>query len=596
MSDATISLVREKLGEVPVRLLRATVAGLAISISGLASLIAVGAEIPGMSQRVTQQLSGLPFASLALLIAVVAAELAIPRLPRLGAIATGTTAAIALVALLVRLSESIESLEVGTVAQTLADSGVAKWAVLLLSVVGFATYLVLLTSFASDKTRSKRRQPTRPFDPLPSQDAFVHAALERCREQETAGFKLIPITGRWGDGKSYLVSLLETELRRQSIDSIRVNVWQSETDLRFYQSLLRDVYGTDTFTRKFGWLRKPIGVALSSVMRWKPTNLKFGVFSSSAEITMRHEPPALPYAQALKRDLQARYRSDRPTLAIIVDEIDRATPIAAQTALTVLRRAFDEPGVVVVLAYAEAHVHFNCFNPARGMLDDIRGSMMSVIDQERRLELASSTSPQLSADSGVVQSVAHIMGGGLSEWIQEAPDGRELAGLPRVADRVQVELGIRTDLELLGRYLAWSPARQHSLQQRAAEKLLHGPKLSVPPVTPDDVARLLRCTDAFREIAPLVEVESESDQGPGGVGRQDVLIRAAIRSLAETVFSEDHVPPPIRHLKNTIDELMPTLVRDRASRSAGVVTLVELAVIVAGLYVMAQYKAAGSGE
>lgn len=482
-------------------------------------------------------------------------------------------------------------------------ASVFGWAIGALAVLAGCKLALLVITFSSDRLADRRQAPSLRTGvlPLPGQEAFATKVAARCRVCEPAGFKLVPIVGRWGDGKSYILSLIEDDLERSGISVLRVNVWQSETDPRFYESLVRDLYATEPFTRRFGWLRRPFGIALTDVIRWRPSSLKVGLLQSEVEVTLAHQPPALPYARALGRDLRAKARSDSPSVVLVVDEIERATPIAAQTALSVLRRAFDEPGVVVLLSYVEENVHFNTFNPERGLLDDLRGIFFSIVDHERQLEAANLAHPPAAGgssrpeDHGPSDSLNHRSA--LDHLTRiEALSSTGSGDLPRrLSDSWQERAAVTSDVYLLDVYMAWPDAKKRSIQRRAAEKFLHGGALDVPKLIPDDVAQLYLKSEGLREISNLLTSSEAAalmtQEGQESVRTQVVAAITALNSGTSIGLAADE-PPPIRHLRNTFDEVLPrTVLRMRREQPDAEINLGQIAALAAILYRAAQLKA-----
>jgi hypothetical protein len=64
---------------------------------------------------------------------------------------------------------------------------------------------------------------------------------------------------------------------------------------------------------------------------------------------------------------------------IVLDEIDRATPRVAQSAMTFALRSLDMPGVVVVLSYVDEIIRYKVFNPLVKSLPDLASTMEPVI-------------------------------------------------------------------------------------------------------------------------------------------------------------------------------------------------------------------------
>lgn len=69
-------------------------------------------------------------------------------------------------------------------------------------------------------------------------------------------------------------------------------------------------------------------------------------------------------------------------IVVVLDELDRACPEAAQAAVVLARRALEEPGVTVLLPFVPDQIHHKVFNPLQTLLPDLGATIHAILESE----------------------------------------------------------------------------------------------------------------------------------------------------------------------------------------------------------------------
>ncbi len=152
-------------------------------------------------------------------------------------------------------------------------------------------------------------------------------------------------------------------------------------------------------------------------------------------------PPAR-WRNAVERIGREMLRTGGP-LVLVLDEIDRCEPLAAQRFLTLAPRMLAHPGVVVVISYVENVLRHKVFDPAVVELPELRSTMIALIEGE----IGSSGGTRAAREQAAVDRLASLgpsSAGRLHEMFEEkffshAPVVlRRLSGadVRRLADRI----------------------------------------------------------------------------------------------------------------------------------------------------------------
>jgi hypothetical protein len=247
--------------------------------------------------------------------------------------------------------------------------GWAQLAVAVLLAVLLAKF-ALLHRYAS---RAYAGVPERLPALLPSQEENF-TELTALITERAAG-RVLPIEGRLGEGKSFLVHKLRqaSESHRSSLVVIIVDVWQQQTDSDLQGAILEAMFGHPEYLRRLNWLQVPATFLLArwiAAVRSAHSSIELRLRDSKAALELDLSIPRLRWQAHFERATGRVARSRRRTV-LVLDEIDRAAPPVAQAALTLARRSVDVPGVVVVIPYIRSFIRFKAFNPLLPTLPDL---------------------------------------------------------------------------------------------------------------------------------------------------------------------------------------------------------------------------------
>jgi hypothetical protein len=237
------------------------------------------------------------------------------------------------------------------------------WALFMLYVAG--KVLLLLRRFARRAYPAGDRAPD-PMEPLPSQEKdLVKLAGLISPVGDEAG-RVVPLRGRWGEGKSFLLRLLkerwDPDPRAPAL--VIVDVWQQETEADLQVSIIEAVLSHPSYLGGLRWWKIPIGFMFArpiarlrdSVRSVQVKMLESGAANVEAELQL----PRVSWQGLFERLTQG---ATRCRTVIALDEADRATPTVTQAALTLARRSADSPRVTVLLPYIQPLIRYKTFNP-----------------------------------------------------------------------------------------------------------------------------------------------------------------------------------------------------------------------------------------
>ncbi|HVM14253.1 MAG TPA: P-loop NTPase fold protein [Egibacteraceae bacterium] len=250
---------------------------------------------------------------------------------------------------------------------------------LSLLVAAILLKLVLLRRYAI--AARSRHGSLAELDLLPTQGkdlARLGAAILAQPRDEPA--RLIRLEGRWGDGKSFVLRRLETHLQEHNPGGqavVVVDVWKHEAEPSLHLAIFEELLATPCYLRWGGWLQYPVllipGRYLSSALMKLSLKLRAATFDLPVGM------PALPWQRHLER-VVARHRRRGQVTVIVLDEIDRAAPLMAQTAITLALRSLDVSGAVVVMSYVEPVLRYKAFNPSvQPSLPDLGSTMEALL-------------------------------------------------------------------------------------------------------------------------------------------------------------------------------------------------------------------------
>src|SRR5262245_3629165 len=209
--------------------------------------------------------------------------------------------------------------------------------------------------------------------------------------------QVVQLVGRWGEGKSFLLLHLPAFLSKLASEPgycgaapsataahdaafVTADVWKHETEPDLHLALFEELLSHPYYLLRFGWLRYPVLLLFGRYVR--DTVMKFSLSRKdigAVEVPLRL--PRLGWQRSLERLVYHQRRNGRRTV-IVLDEIDRATAVMAQAALTLIRRSLDLAGVTVVVSYVDELIRYKAFNPMCATLPDLGSTMEAILYDE----------------------------------------------------------------------------------------------------------------------------------------------------------------------------------------------------------------------
>ncbi len=248
--------------------------------------------------------------------------------------------------------------------------------------------------------RSSERLPL-----LDSQRVIIEDIVKRVRRVDvTSPGPLISLAGSWGAGKSHLIESIarEIEVPNSQLDLedseatvserglvVVSDAWQRESEGDVHLAVYEDLLAHPLVLFPWGWIRYPSSLAAYRVVesfaqglrRAKVTVGRGGPLEIQLEAEQGNWTARIPWFRSMQQTLRAQVlRGWR--VVLVLEELDRATPEAAQAVLSFTRRAFEYPGVTVLLPYVPAQIQFKVFNPFIAGTGDLLSTMHAVLWQE----------------------------------------------------------------------------------------------------------------------------------------------------------------------------------------------------------------------
>lgn len=324
-----------------------------------------------------------------------------------------------------------------------------------------------------------------PATDLPSQAAFLAELRGMIRGASLSSGTVLGIKGRWGSAKSYLLDrLLQTlphppagELPCRCV-AVKVNVWEYQNYGDLQWGILQALYAHPESLVRFGWMGQPVMAVMLAWLRMKLVRVKLSLFNGAVEGDAHLR---LAWQEHLEKAV-GRLAARGFRVVVALDEIDRAAAPSAQSALTLVHRSLNLPGVVVLLPYVREQVREKAFNPFVLELEDLKATafawFVSEMEKVRR-------QPKAEKESAVSQ----------------VPPGNDpyagLGGLPKPGDWERIFRKLS---------LAWaaSPEYRESYYRAMEGKYLRLHK-EIPPLSAADLLGITGFPLVFGRIAHFGE-------------------------------------------------------------------------------------------
>jgi KAP-like P-loop domain-containing protein len=473
------------------------------------------------SKVLTEDLSGL-FPMFGLILLVFIANPIYAWLPPLGWLVP-TTALAAMILLIIDIPKTL-----GRAAAAPLGLWVRLSVALLLAIL--LTKFLLLHRHA---IRGHSRVTDEPPPLLPSQKADLKELQDLITDQRLG--RVLPLEGRLGEGKSFLVRWLKHEWSRQKTKPVVVvvDVWQQQTESDLQAAILEALFSNPAFMASLGWLQVPASFFFArwiAAIHGLRSSIELRLRESKAGFELDLDIPGLRWQSHFERATARMVRAGRSTV-IVLDEIDRATPAVAQAALTLARRSVDVPGVTVLIPYIRSLIRYKVFNPLQPVLPDL-GSSMDAILYEERFSVGSSRALGGDPTDTILKTW---------EDLRERTITRETGLPPEISGSEQLTQALR-----LGVFANAEGRLRERLQERFEEKYLGAAALVLHAPKPEDLAAMVVRFSSLRRRLECV-IPRELDK------RDEVLEQAVEEGLRSWLKSQPQlVGPPLRVLEGAL--------------------------------------------
>lgn len=403
--------------------------------------------------------------------------------------------------------------------------------------VFLAILLAKLLLLHRHATRSRALETSKPPPLLPSQKRALEELGKLITDQYLG--RVLPLEGRLGEGKSFLVQRLQYDWKadRSKPAVVVVDVWQQQTESDLQAAILEALYCHPAYLARLGWLQAPASFLfarwIAAVRSWSST-LELRVRQSKVGLHVDLDIPGLRWQSHFERATARMVRAGRSTV-IVLDEIDRATPSVTQSALTLARRSVDVPGVTVLIPYIRSLIRYKAFNPLQPTQRDLSSSMDAILYEER---FAARSATAIGGDP--MDPIMKTL-----EDLSSQATG-EVAN-PTAATTADEQL---TQSLRMGVFAKADGLFRERLQERFEEKYLGAAALQLHPPDSRDLADIVI---TFRGLKRQVEVllPARSD------GWESSFRSAVQHGLSK--WQEDHselVGPPLRVLEGALYRIL----------------------------------------
>jgi KAP family P-loop domain len=415
-------------------------------------------------------------------------------------------------------------------------------------------------------TRARSQESNKPPPLLPSQEKALTELGKLITDQYLG--RVLPLEGRLGEGKSFLVRRLRYDWsgERDRPVVVVVDVWQQQTETDLQAAILEALYCHPAYLARLGWLQAPATFLfarwIAAVRGWNST-LELRVRQSKVGLQVDLDIPGLRWQSHFERATARMVRAGRSTV-MVLDEIDRATPSVTQAALTLARRSVDVPGVTVLIPYIRSLIRYKAFNPLQPTLPDLSSSMDAILYEER-----------FAARS------ANALGGDPMDPIRKALDDLRSQTTDQAGDTAPTAPGDQLTQSLrLGVFANAEGLFRERLQERFEEKYLGAAALQLHPPDARDMADMVVNFGGLRrQVDALLSPQADG---------WEESFRGAVQGGLST-WQDSHgelVGPPLRVLEGALYRILQQAVfmaRGRQLAPEDIATLAVAAYDAAGL-------------
>lgn len=247
------------------------------------------------------------------------------------------------------------------------------------------------------------------FHPLPIQMTAIEDLRTLTLPNQTHKLhtaNLVALQGGWGSGKSTVLEIYRSEAwARGQVATIYVNAWERESDENREFSIYSELANSVDLLWPWGWMVVP--VVHLTVQRLMPQlHVTFSsAFARNSHLKVETDQngaisPPIYWSSRLSWLVKAASRRFK-RVVVIVDEIDRCKPIAAQQFVTLLRRFLAVDNVSVITAYSPGQFRYKVFNPLFCKVPDLLSTAEGLLWEtwENYKEFQEKMQEQLRADS-----------------------------------------------------------------------------------------------------------------------------------------------------------------------------------------------------
>ncbi len=333
---------------------------------------------------------------------------------------------------------------------------------------------------------------------LPTQDKAldeIKALLMPAGERDG---RIVSLKGGWGAGKTVTLRRLQEALNNGcEFVPVWINVWRAETEADLHRVFYEEMLHTPAVFRNcwlaLPWLLPRFAFLLRRLVRSVRVAFKNGNIEAEADLQV-----ATPLALTVQPQIEwiaDRMRHAGLGLVVILEELDRATPVIAKHAIVSVERSFKLPGVTVILPYVQEHLWAKVFNPLDPAPPDLDSGMETLLQQDL-LRMAEAATFGSGAESLMdnVPPPEHLglYAANPIAQAQEAGSGRPLD--PRAPLAVWWRYRLHRQFALL------DEQHRNRLRRRFSEKYLSGYQVEMAKYGAEDVAALITCKTSLYEM------------------------------------------------------------------------------------------------